>query len=233
LRVYVNHDQIFELAQKHINQRKPEITIFEGAATSDPVPVEYLTGALARAVEFFASQETGRFRFVTKFTEIESLLPLNHRNRTEIRFSLNTDWVIQHYEHRTPSLADRIKAAAKVAKAGYPFGFLIAPLIPHSGWQEDYRLLLEELAQELPSPLDRPPTFELISHRFTARGKATILSIFPQTSLPLKEEDRQFRFGQFGYGKYLYPPATLKEIKGFLEGQIADKFPQSKILYFV
>jgi len=40
-------------------------TIFEGAATSDPVPVEPYTGALAETIRFFASQEHGKFRFVT------------------------------------------------------------------------------------------------------------------------------------------------------------------------
>ncbi len=52
----------------------PEVTIFEGSATSDPVPIEPYTNALKRTIEFFAQRENGRFRFVTKYDDVDSLL---------------------------------------------------------------------------------------------------------------------------------------------------------------
>ena len=79
-------------------------------------------------MEFFGKEEKGRFRFVTKFNDVDSLLDAKHNNHTEIRFSINTQRVIDDYEHHTASANKRIEAAAKAAKAGYQIGFIIAPV---------------------------------------------------------------------------------------------------------
>src|SRR3712207_3463868 len=91
IKIHVNSDEILDKANEYINSRKPEITIFEGAATSDPIPVEAYSHALKEAIEFFGTNPYGKFRFVTKYTDVDSLLNLQHNNRTMIRFSLNTN----------------------------------------------------------------------------------------------------------------------------------------------
>ena len=230
-RVYVNLDEIFEQAKRNMEERAPEITKFEGAATSDPVPVEYLTGSLRRTIEFFAEQELGRFRFVTKFSDLDSLLTVQHNNHTEIRFSLNTEEVIKKFEKGTVSAKGRIAAAKKVADAGYPLGFLIAPIIIYEGWKDQYEQLIKDLAITLPE--DSHPTFELITHRFTARAKNNIKQVFPKSTLPMDEEERQFKHGQFGYGKYVYPKETMADIKAFFAAKIANYFPNGKLVYLV
>lgn len=232
VRVYVNIEEILARAKDYIRQRAPGLTIFEGSATSDPVPVEPYTGSLAKTILFFSREPLGRFRFVTKFTDLGTLLDLDHRGHTEIRFSLNTDYIIQTYEQGTPNLPARIRAARQVALAGYPLGFLIAPIFYYDHWQEDYSLLLQTLKEHL-GPAAEKVTFELISHRFTAAAKKRILAIFPDTALPLEEENRQFKFGQFGYGKYVYPKETMDEIKSFFQHEIARYFPQATIAYLV
>ena len=136
VRLYVNIDEILGKAGTIIEERKPAVTVFEGAATSDPIPLEPFSGALARTVQFFSEQEYGRFRFVTKFTQVEPLLGLNHGGKTEIRFSVNTPEIINQFEHGTPSLTERVAAAKKVGSAGYPLGFLIAPIFISAGWQD-------------------------------------------------------------------------------------------------
>lgn len=40
MKVNVDVDEILQTAQKFIDERLPEITIFEGSATSDPIPTE-------------------------------------------------------------------------------------------------------------------------------------------------------------------------------------------------
>ncbi len=231
IRVYVNIDEILKRTEGYINEAKPEITVFEGAATSDPVPVEPYTGNLKKTIQFFAKQDYGRFRFVTKFTEIESLLNVEHGNHTCFRFSINTENIIRKYEHNTPSVEERIYAASKVYKAGYDLGFIIGPIIIYDNWKEDYLDLFKQLKSQLSQPLKI--TFELITHRFTKRAKTNILEIFPNTSLPMDENSRKFKFGQFGYGKYIYPPEEFNEMRIFFSETINDLFPKGEILYFV
>ncbi|MEN6462107.1 MAG: spore photoproduct lyase [Syntrophomonas sp.] len=233
VRVYVNLEEILYQTARYIEKRKPEITIFEGAATSDPVPVEPYTNSLASTIKFFAEQEYGIFRFVTKFTDVESLLNIDHQQKTTIRFSINADHVIETYEHFTPPLIKRLEAAKKVARAGYPLGFIVGPVMILDGWQEQYLQMFEHIRTFLSGSYQGKITFEIISHRFTARAKTTITSVFPGTTLPMDESARKFKYGQFGYGKYIYPPDQMEAISSFFTREVKYSFPGSSISYIV
>ncbi|MDR7867548.1 MAG: spore photoproduct lyase [Sporomusaceae bacterium] len=233
LRVYVNIADILAKAGEYIAARAPEITVFEGAATSDPIPTEYLTGLLRTTIEHFGREPLGRFRFVTKHVDVAPLLDAAHNGHTRFRFSLNTAAVIRQYEHRTPGLAERVAAAAQVAGAGYPLGFIIAPIFHYPAWREDYGALFRRLAEALPEAAAQDLTFEFITHRFTKRAKANIAAIFPETGLPMDEEERKYKFGQFGYGKYVYDPAIMRAIGDSMREQADMYFPAAKVEYFV
>lgn len=233
VKIHVNIDEILDQAKKYMEERLPDITIFEGAATSDPTPVEPYTHSLEKAIEFFGSNEKTRFRFVTKYNDVDSLLNLKHNGHTEIRFSINTSSVIDKYEHATASRDLRIEASTKVAEAGYPIGFLIAPVFIYDGWKEEYHDLLVELSKKLPKSLQFPVTFEIISHRYTTTAKNIILQVFPESELPMKEEERKFKYGQFGYGKYVYPKEDIDEIKRFFIDEIEEIFPNKEIKYVI
>ena len=77
-------------------------------------------------------------------------------------------------------------------------------------------------------------TFEIISHRFTSRARSNILAVFPQTDLPMDENnDRRYKYGQFGYGKYVYTKEKLEQMKAFFKREIARLFPQAVIDYLI
>lgn len=233
VKVHVNVDEILAQAKKHIIERSPDITIFEGAATSDPVPIEPYTHSLEKAITFFAKEDLARFRFVTKFTDIDSLINIQHNNHTEIRFSLNTDTIIKSYEHATASAKLRIEASSKLAAANYPIGFIIAPVFIYPNWKEEYHELLINLKNTLPKDLSHPVIFEVISHRYTTKAKNMILEIFPNTTLPMNEDDRKYQYGQFGYGKYKYPKEELQEMKDFFTKEFDDIFPYKNVKYII
>lgn len=233
MRVNVNVDDILNNAQNNIDERLPEITIFEGSATSDPIPTEPYSHALEYTIEFFSKSSNGRFRFVTKYTDVDTLLDIDHRGNTEIRFTLNTNKVINDFETRTPSLEKRIEAAIKVINAGYPMGFIIAPIFLYENWKDDYRKLLLDLNSSLPDKILYPITFEVISHRYTSRAKNVILEVFPETELPMNDDDRTFKYGQFGYGKYVYNKQDIEEIKKFFYYEIDSIFANKEIKYII
>jgi len=233
IRIYVNIEEILKKTAKLIKERQPEVTVFEGAATSDPIPVEPFTGSLAETINYFANQPLGRFRFVTKFTDVDSLLNIKHGGHTTVRFSINSPPIIKTFEQGTPRLSARVKAAKKMDEAGYPLGFIIAPVFIYKDWEKDYHDMLKDLAKALNLDPNKPPRFEIISHRYTLRAKSTILDIFPDTKIPMKEEDRQFKYGQFGYGKYVYPKEKREQIKGFFTKEISELFPDAPIDYII
>lgn len=238
IRIYVNIEEILAAARQLIEAHLPQITIFEGAATSDPLPVEDYTGSLKRVIEFFGQMEKGRFRFVTKYTNVERLLDAKHEGHTRFRFSLNCESVVKSFEHATPRPQERIQAAGKVLQAGYPLGFIIAPMIRVDGWRGEYEALLSSLAEELSkkAPEHWTPanlSFEWITHRYTTRAKNTILKVFPETTLPMDEQQRKYKYGQFGYGKYVYRPEEMSEMKEFALEMTEKYFPGAKVEYFI
>ncbi|EHI97948.1 spore photoproduct lyase [Clostridium sp. DL-VIII] len=233
VKVHVNIEEILAQAQRYMSERGKDITIFEGAATSDPIPVEPYTHSLERAIEFFGSNDNARFRFVTKYDDVDSLLNLKHNGHTEMRFTINTSYVIDQYEHATASRDLRIEASIKAAKAGYPIGFLIAPIFIYPNWKEEYHDLLLKLSKRLPKDLNFPVTFEIISHRYTTTAKNIILKVFPETKLPMKDEERKFKYGQFGYGKYVYQKENLDEMKEFFISEIDRLFINKEIKYVI
>ncbi|WP_231891471.1 spore photoproduct lyase [Paenibacillus swuensis] len=232
VRVYVNTDDILKQAKQYIEERKPEITRFEAACTSDPVGLEHISGSLKEYIEFMGQEEFGRLRFVTKYHHVEPLLDAKHNGHTRFRFSVNAAYVIKNFEPATSRFEERIEAAGKVAKAGYPLGFIVAPIIWHDGWEEGYTELFEKLASTLPEEATRDLTFELIQHRFTKTAKTVIEKRYPKSKLEMDEAKRQYKWGRWGQGKYVYPKDQAEALREFITERIFEKFPQAKLEYF-
>ncbi len=229
--VYVNIEEILDQAAHHIKERG-ELTLFEGAATSDPLPTEPYTSALKRTIEFFGQQELGRFRFVTKYTDVDALLQLDHNDHSEIRLSVNIPSVIKAFEHKTPSLEKRLEAINKLIGSDYPVGLIIAPVMLEENWKDHYGGLISLLDETLLRK-EKPITFEVISHRFTTRAKNAILEIYEDSKLPMNEEERKFKYGQFGYGKFIYTPEQMADIKAFFQEKIGAMDLPHNILYII
>jgi spore photoproduct lyase len=227
IKVYVNNKDIIKKAVDISRER--EKTSFEASAFSDPIPVEPYTNSLRDTITAFNDYNNIEFRFVTKYTDVDSLLSAGNK-KTTIRFSLNPDHIIRNYEHLTPNLEERLKASEKILKAGYRLGFIIAPVFIYPEYKKDYKDLIEKIQNIYKG---EKIELEVISHRFTEKGRETTLEIFPNSKVPLSENDRNFKFGQFGYGKYLYKNEEIKEMKEFFKEEIENLLPLSEIKYII
>lgn len=231
IRIYVNIEEIFQSIEKHIAKHLPAVTLFEASSSADPLALEHLTGSLAKTIEFFGRQPNGRLRFVTKFINVDTLLNLPHHGHTRIRFSINSDYVLNNFEFNTPPLKERLSAANKVLAAQYPLGFIIAPIMIYPNWQQDYANMFTLLNAQLTPQENANITFELITHRYTISAKKLILERFPNTKLDMIEATRQIKFGKFGRSKYVYKKEDIEQIKDFMAKKINQYFPQAKIEY--
>lgn len=232
IRTYVNTDEIFDAAEEYMQERAPDFTRFEASCTSDIVGIDHLTHTLKRAIEYFGKSKYGKLRFVTKFEHVDHLLDAEHNGRTRFRFSINDDYIIKYFEPGTSRLDERINAAVKVAEAGYPLGFIIAPIYLHEGWKEGYGKMLEKLTEALPAFAKKDLTFELIQHRFTQPAKRVIQQNYPMTKLELDESKRKKKWGRYGIHKYVYQTEEQESIKDTIGGHINKLFPEAKIEYF-
>lgn len=72
-----------------------------------------------------------------------------------------------------------------VARAGYPVGLTVAPIMPIEGWREAYDDLLARAPPLCPTGPD--VTAELITHRFAPGSKRVLLDWCPATALEMGE----------------------------------------------
>ena len=139
--------------------------------------------------------------------------------------------VIKEYEQQTASFNERVAAANQIARAGYPLGFIIAPLFIYPGYQADYAALFEQLSLAL-NPRPERLSFELITHRFTARAKNIIRERFPGTRLDLDETGRRRKYGRYGLVKYIYSQSDYSELQKNILAALGRFFPKAEIEYF-
>ena len=234
VRAYANLPQMLN---NTINYEQPgKLTTFEVSCYTDVIGIEHLTGSLRECVKHFGSREDAQLRFVTKYDQVDSLLPLAHNGQTRARVSLNAESVARRLEGGTASIEARLQALRKLAlpKAlgggGYPVGVVLAPIMPIPDWREQYTDLLDRIAAALDFDCDL--TVEFISHRFTPGSKDVLLQWYPNTSLEMEEVGRAEKRNKFGGKKYVYQPADMQTLKQFFYDEWRKRFPNAPILYW-
>ena len=229
LRPYAGMGQV----TSHSRDRVQEGTTFEASCYTDPLGIEHLTGALEESIRFFGAWDAPvQLRWTTKFDAVDGLVSLAHHGRTRVRLSVNAATVSRDFEGGTASVAHRLQALGTMARAGYPVGLTVAPIMPVVNWEEEYRALFVAVAEELRGVTGVDLTAELITHRFTPGSKEVLVGWYPQTTLDLREEARTEKRNKFGGFKYVYPKDSMKEMKGFFEATLGEVLPQARILYW-
>jgi len=214
--------------------RRHEGTTFEASCYTDPLGIEHLTGALETAIPAFAAYARDGLdvglRFTTKYDAVEPLLELAHGGRTRVRFSVNAEEITRRFEGGTASLAARLRAMGRMARAGYPVGLTVAPIMPVEDWRSGYAELFRSAAAELPEACDL--TIELITHRFTPGSRAVLTGWYPASSLEMDASVRTAKLNKFGGRKYVYEKALMREMKDWFADEVARTLPGRPVLYW-
>ena len=172
-----------------------------------------------------------QLRFTSKFADVGALLALDHQRRTRMRASINPR-AFARFEGGTSRVADRLAAIGRMARAGYPVGLTIAPIIAADGWEQAYGALIDDAAAALAGIPDLDLTVELITHRFNAGSKAVLDGWYPGSTLDMSARNRVTKRTKFGSEKQVYDAATMRALRGFFERRIADALPAARILYW-
>jgi spore photoproduct lyase len=104
-----------------------------------------------------------------------------------VRVSVNALPVSTRMEGGTARLEERVAALGTLARAGYPVGLTIAPIMPLPDWRAEYGHLLDLVVDAVRDVPDLDLTAELITHRFTPGSKEVLLGWYPRTKLEMDE----------------------------------------------
>lgn len=237
-RVYADVDEILAGLAAYVGEgtarRRPEEgTTFEASCYTDPLALEHLTGSWQRAVEFFGRWEAPvQLRWTTKYADVAPFTSVRHEGRTRVRFSVNAAAVTTRMEGGTARLEDRIAALGTLARAGYPVGLTVAPIMPVPDWRAEYGRLLDLVAAAVDGVPALDLTAELITHRFTPGSKEVLLGWYPRTRLDMDESTRTQKRNKFGGVKHVYPKDVMSELRGWFEPAIAERLPACRVLYW-
>ena len=240
-RVYANLPDIIDALPRYLGEgtitsrsatRAGEGTTYEASCYTDPLALEHLTGSLSTLIAAFGRwQAPVQLRFTTKFDAVEPLLALDHQGRTRMRASINPA-AYARFEGGTSPVAARLTAIAAMARAGYPIGLTIAPIIAADGWQAAYGELIAQAGAALRGIANLDCTIELITHRYTPGSKAVLNSWYPGSALDMGPTNRTEKRTKFGSVKHVYDAPTMKALRGFFAAEIARELPFARILYW-
>ena len=243
-RVYADLDEILAGMDAYVGAgsvtsgtvgRGHEGTTFEASCYTDPLGIEHVTGSLSAAITHIGTHDFAgpvQLRATTKFGAISPLLDLPHAGRTRIRASVNAAGVADRFEGGTDPVAARLTGLGELARAGYPVGLTIAPIMPLDGWREQYGHLLDAAAAELAAVPGLDLTVECITHRFTPGSKDVLTGWYPRTKLEMDPQQRSRKRGKFGAVKYVYPADAMRDLRGWFAEALEQRLPAARSLYW-
>ncbi|MBW7992269.1 MAG: hypothetical protein FVQ84_19955 [Planctomycetes bacterium] len=125
-------------------------TAFYLGKLQDALALDPLTGYSRLIIPFFAGQRYARLILLTKSVNVENLLDIDHKQHTNLSWSLNPPEVSSAFERNVPSPDERIAAMQKSNKVGYPVRAVIMPIVPVEGWKKIYSNFIENLLMSVP-----------------------------------------------------------------------------------
>jgi spore photoproduct lyase len=189
----------------------------------DSLALENSTGQAAELICEFASLDNAVLELKTKSDRVDSILKIDHKNRTVISWSLNAADVISSEEHGTASLAKRIEAMNKVYQSGYLIGLHFDPMIFHEQWEKGYEKLVSDVFSVVQP--DRVAWISIGSLRFNPEMKKKIENNYPDSSLTCAEmvvgDDAKVRYVK---------PLRLQMYK-HLYSQLANHISDNNLVY--
>jgi len=228
MRLFVNREKMLDKIIKTANNADKELT-FEIGSNSDLILENTITNNLVWTIENFKDITKGKLTFPTKFSYVDELLPLNHKQKIIIRMSVNPEYIIKNVEFGTSRLKDRVEAINKLIEADYEVGILIAPVIFLENWKNLYLELIIYLKEHLTSKAKKKIFFEVIFMTYSYVHNAINQEAFLNK---IEIFDKEKMTGR-GKGKYMYKQELKKEGEAFFREELGRYFRNNKIWYIV
>lgn len=103
---------------------------------------------LDEVVDFASKHSNIILELKTKSNNIDHLLKMEVPSNVLCSWTLNTGTIINHEEHLTAKLEERIDAAKKLTQKGILVGFHLHPIIPYKNWEKEYEELSKRIMTE-------------------------------------------------------------------------------------
>ncbi len=185
LTIYANVDRLFDELATLLRARAPQRVRIGSGEFSDSLSLDPLTGFTKQLVPFLRQFPNVLFELKTKSDLVDDLLELDPQGRVMVSWSVNPEPVVQREEHKTASLAARLRAAQRCRDAGYAIGLHFDPLLYYPGWEADYEPFVAQVFRAL-AP-DDIAYMSMGSLRFAPALKSVVQERFAKSKIMTAE----------------------------------------------
>ncbi len=148
--LFVNFEDFQQQIREVCEETPDQDVYFFSGYDCDSLAFEPVTGFAEAFLPMFDGLPNAWLELRTKSTQIRSLLNCEVVPHCVVAFSLSPNAIADKVEARTPSVAKRIEAAAKLQQQGWQIGLRFDPLI----YQHDYRQRYRELFEQVFAAID-------------------------------------------------------------------------------
>lgn len=197
LTIYTNIDQALE-ELKLMYKASPTKSLRVGTGeTIDSLSLDPLTQYSKKLVQAFKEMPEWKLEFKTKSHFVDEFIDESHAKNMIVSWSINPQYIIDHEEHLTSSLEQRLSAAERVVQKGFILSFHIDPMIWHPNWEQNYKNLAIEITKRF-----RPEDVIAISVgtlRFQPEQRHMMRQRFGMNSYVTKAETFKSHDGKYRY----------------------------------
>ena len=160
-------------------------------------------GVLEALTRFARDNPNVLLEFKTKSRNIGWLLENGYPPNVLTTWSLNPQTIIDHEEHLSASLAQRLDAAERIAAGGRLVGFHFHPIVRYDRWREEYGAICREIVARF-----EPRQVAMVSLGTLTFTRSVMKTIRRR---PLASKILQMPMVETA-GKYSYPSAVKTEL---------------------
>lgn len=200
--LFVNLENAFDEVAPYLSHP----TLIATSYDTDTLAVESLSNQTLQWLEFAERYETLHLEIRTKSANFKPLSTLTPNKRVTLAWTLSPQSIIERYEHATPSLEARLKAAKNAIDAGWNVRLCIDPVI----YTDEFELLYGTLIERIFEVIDPAKLHQLTLGSFRM-SQSHLRSI-----KKLRRSDIAFYPYEVHDEMVTYPKATEQRILEFL-----------------
>ncbi|MBO4687773.1 MAG: radical SAM protein [Clostridiales bacterium] len=195
--VFVNLEDTFSELEHLLSEHPVYLCV---SFDTDLIGLESLTGFVSRWAEFTSTHENLTIEIRTKSFRKDIYEKIPPCDRVIFAYTISPQEIIEKYEKRTASLAERLSAASYAMEKGFPVRLCFDPVIYCQNWKDSYSSMFSEVKKCIDG--HRLKDVSIGSFRISGEYIKKLRKDFPASSIcqfPYENRD--------GYMQY---PATLQ-----------------------
>lgn len=219
--VFVNLEDIFDEVRAHLKDHPMYLCI---SYDTDILAMEQITGYTAEWISFAQTLTDSKnpLKLEIRTKSADSLFWQKHSPIPGIIYAitLSPQAIIDAYEHRTPSLSQRLASARQAIQRGFSLRLCFDPMIYCRDWEQHYGEMLRQVFAGL--AMDKIEDVSVGTFRVSQDYLKKMRKNQPGSAVV------QFPYQNDG-GVYHYSQELIARMEGFLTDRLKEKIPEEKI----